>query len=114
MVEYTMRMLPDGTTIKYRKNPPIDPKTGKAKPTAKQIKARKAASRRFKAAHKIVEASGVKATPGSKSYGQAMGNILTKNLNESTGKKKSRITSRRGKVCRKDGKITNCKKVTRQ
>ena len=112
MVEYTMRRLPNGTTIKYRKNPPIDPVSGKAVPTKKQVKARKAAGARFRAAHSIVKASGLNAPPGTKRYGNAMRQILTKNLNETTGKLKSRITRERSKVCRKNGKIAKCPKST--
>lgn len=110
MVDYTERILADGTVIKYRKNPPIDPTTGKPKPTSKQLKARKAASQRMRAAHTIIAASGLQATPGSQAYSEQLRNILSKNIN-SNGKKKSRITSRRSKVCRKNGKITSCSQL---
>ena len=107
MVQYITRMLPSGETVKYRKNPPRDDK-GKAIPTKKQLKARKEASKRMKEASKLLKKEhGESLKPGTKAYGNAMREYLTKNVNDS-GKKKSRLVKKRAQLCRKNGKISAC------
>ena len=102
--KYTVRMIGD-KKIKYRKNPPRD-LNGKVLPTKKQIKARLAAKKRMKMAHKVLKKNGY--IPGTKEYMKEMQNILKKNMNETSGKKKSRLVKRKAKVCRKNGKFTQC------
>lgn len=109
MVEYKTRTLPNGNVIKYRTSPPRD-ESGKPKPTAKQTKARAAASKRMKAAAAMAKIENPAALPGTPEYGRLMSNYLTKNETEA-GKKKSRIPKRRAKICRKDGKLARCANV---
>ena len=105
--KYVIRLI-DGKPIKYRVNPPRDAK-GKVVPTAKQKKARAAASKRMKAAAVLLKKEyGSMIKPGTQAYGNAMREYLTKNLNEKTGKKKSRIVRKKAKLCRKGGKISSC------
>ena len=107
MVEYITRMLPSGETIKYRKNPPRD-NNGKLVPTKKQERARMAASKRMKDASKLLKKEhGDSIKPGTKAYGAAMREYLTKNVNES-GRKRSRLGKKRAQLCRKNGRIAAC------
>lgn len=97
----TKTVLIAGKQVTYRVNPPIDPKTGKAKPTAKAKRARKAASDRMRAAWSIAKV--ILMNNPEMSRREVMSNLLKKNEGV------SRIPSRRAKKCRGDGKIISCK-----
>lgn len=111
MVEYSMRRLPSGDTIKYRKSPPRDV-NGKIKPTKKQEKARKQARARMTFAANYMRITHPNVKPFTAKYSKLVGEVLRKNENES-GKKRSRIAKLRGAACRKDGKIVRCKNAAR-
>ena len=110
MTEYVTRVLPNGDTIKYRKNPARTP-DGKVVPTKKQDRARVMQAKRMRTAQNIMRIEHPNAKPGTKQFGKYMGELLKKNLNEATGKTKSRLTKARAQVCRKGSKIIRCKNV---
>ena len=112
VTKYVERTLPTGEVIKYRRNPERT-SDGKVKPTKKQERSREALSKRMTVAQKIMQIEFPTVKPGTKEFGKKIGNILSKNKNEETGQKKSRLVKARAHSCRKGSKIARCNNVIR-
>ena len=111
MVQYTTRSLPDGSTIRYRTNPPRDA-AGKVLPTKKQLRAREEARSRMQFVANYMKITHPGVPPFTKQYGKLAAGVLKKNA-DNKGKLRSRIPAVRAKTCRKGSRIARCANVLR-
>ena len=96
--KFETKTLPDGTTFRYRPNPPRDA-DGNPKPTVAQRRAREQARKRMSDVAHIMRLKHPSLKPFTREYYNAISAVMKD------------VSAVRVQTCRKNGKFARCKNV---